>query len=109
MPKWPESSTRRSFQVSRPLSKEDTERMWRFGTGPMRNKSHVPKLWEWVGFKVEAPNTLGADGTAVEGGCDPCKGKDRTIPSLFSDYTPRFDKSKVTVVDSTITLPPYGG
>jgi RHS repeat-associated protein len=92
-----------------PLSEQDSKRMWKYGDGPHENESHVPQLWSMpathtteyhVGNFLTWIHTVRCK--------DPCAGKDKTIPSIFSDYKCKFDQSKVTVVDEDRHLPIIG-
>jgi hypothetical protein len=79
-----------------PLSEGDSQRMYTFGYGPKKNRSHVPALWKWLGWSANSGSgeypTLSEDN-----GCDPCRDKDTTIPSIFNKYSPSLDSSRVRV------------
>lgn len=96
------------------LSGADSLRMYWYGQGAKKNDSHVPKLWQYTG----EGGPLGSDPARITNppgqwtpvsfspnygpaaNCDPCRGKNKKIPSVFTDFKCSFDGSKVTVINS---------
>ncbi len=67
------------------LSAGDSSRMFTYGAGALRNRTHKPKLWRYLGYEVFV---VGECAMVVEdpNGCDPCEDEETTIPAIFDSY-----------------------
>jgi hypothetical protein len=93
----------------KPLSENDSKKMWWYGEGPRQNESHVPRLWDWRGsYRVIVATPWFTVDYTSRCANDPCGGKDKSIPSVFSDFKCNLDPTKVTVVDVNRHLPILG-
>ena len=92
-----------------PLTKEDSQKMWKYGDSPHGNESHVPQLSNWTGeYNLEIGTPWFTINYRSRCSNDPCAGKDKAIPSIFTDYKCKFDQSRVTVVNENHHLPIIG-